>query len=182
VETQHQKYIVFVPILTNMADEKVYQPEIIQENPFPGEVAQSVLSENQGDTKENLTPTTDKEKTFPIKKIAIELLSTALNTRSRKILKEFDLQQSGGFQIGNFQEGLSGDLRLTPNGMTARNIAGITTFAIDGDTGDAIFAGQVRAGSTIVADTIVTEQSSNGNGRTVYYNNGIPAIVIGDVS
>ena len=161
-----------------MAD-KNYEVEVAQETPFPGEPLPISLG-GQGDTKDTFTPTTTKERTVPIKRIAVELLSTALNTRSRKILEEFELTQSGGFQIGDFKQGKSGDLRLTPNGMTARNKSGITTLAVDGDTGDAIFAGQVRAGSTIVADTIITEQASSGNGRTVYYNNGIPAIVIGD--
>jgi hypothetical protein len=160
-------------------DDKVYVPEVINENPFPGEVVQPLSSSFQP-TGGNYTPATTIEKTFPIKRTAIELLSTALNTRSKKILQEFKLEQSGGFQIGNFEEGTSGDLRLTPNGITARNVAGLTTFDIDGDTGDAIFAGQVRAGSTIVSDTIITEKASTGNGRTVYYTNGIPTILIGD--
>lgn len=163
-----------------MAD-KNYEPEIISETPFPDEpiVLDTQTKPSSGG---NYTPTTTKEKTFPEKRTAVELLSTALNTRSRKILEEFELQQSGGLKIGDYKSGVSGDLRLTPNGMTARNKSGITTLAVDGDTGDAIFAGQVRAGSTIVADTIITEKASSGNGRTVYYNSGVPAIVIGDPS
>ena len=163
-------------------DDKVYVPEVIQDNPFPGEILQPVSSSNPTNVGDNYSPATSKEKAFPVKRTAVELLSTALNTRSRKILEEFELVQSGGIQIGNFKEGISGDLRLTPNGMVARNLSGIETIAIDGITGDAIFAGQIRAGSTIVSDTIITERSSEGNGRTVYYNDGIPAIVIGDVS
>src|SRR3990167_11134916 len=161
-----------------MAD-KNYEPEVTQETPFPGEPL-ILPTQSQSSADGNFAPTTTKEKTMPVKRLAVELLSTALNTRSRKILQEFKLEQSGGIQIGNFKQGISGDMRLTPDGQTARNKSGITTFAIDGDTGDAIFAGQVRSGSTIVADTIVTEQASSGNGRTVYYNDGIPAIVIGD--
>ncbi len=162
-------------------DEKVYTPEVIEESPFPGDVS-SIIQPNQSNSADNYTPTVTKDNKFNKKTSAVELLSTALNTRSKKILQEFQLEQSGGIKVGDFQEGLSGDIRITPNGLTARNIAGITTIAIDGDTGDAIFAGQIRAGSTIVADTIVNEEASNGNGRTVYYNDGIPAIVIGDIS
>ena len=160
-------------------DDKVYTQEVIQENPFPGEplVLDTQKESGSGD---NYAPTTTKEKPHPVKRLAVELLSTALNTRSRKVLQEFTLQQSGGFQIGNFQEGIAGDIRLTPNGITARDIAGLTTFAIDGTDGSAVFKGTVQAGATIVADTIVTEQATSGNGRTVYYNDGIPAIVIGD--
>ena len=159
-------------------DDKVVQQEIIQETPFPGEPI--VLDTQESGSGDNLTPTTTKEKPFKVKRTATELLSTALNTKSRRILQEFQLQQSGGLKVGDFKQGISGDLRITPNGITARDIAGITTFAIDGTDGSAIFAGQIRAGSTIVADTIITEEASSGNGRTVYYNDGIPAIVIGD--
>lgn len=157
-----------------------FEPEIVNENPFPGEVVQPILSSPQAVGVGNYSPTTTKEKTFPKKRIAVELLSTALNTVSKKILGAFELVQQGAIQIGKYVQGISGDIRITPTGITARNKSGLTTFAIDGDTGDAIFAGQVRAGSTIVSDTIITEKASSGNGRTVYYNNGIPSIVIGD--
>jgi len=135
-------------------DDKLYTPEVIQENPFPGEIVQPILSSPQAVGVGNFTPTQTKEKTFPKKRTAIELLSTALNTKTRKILQEFKLEQSGGIQIGNFQEGISGDMRLTPNGQTARNIAGLTTFAIDGDTGDVFLLGTIRAGSIISESTI----------------------------
>ena len=158
--------------------DKNYEPEVVSENPFPNEVLQTQSAPTQGNSG-NYTPTTTKEKTFPKKRSAVELLSTALNTKSRKILQEFELQQSGGLQIGNFEDGVSGDVRLTPNGITGRDNAGITRFGIDTD-GNAIFAGEIRAGSTIVNDNIITEGASSGNGRTVYYNNGLPAIVIGD--
>lgn len=177
----HQQSIVSVPILNNMAD-KDYEPEVIEETPFPQRTPQVVDTVSEGGKNNDYQPGTTKEKTFPIKRFAVELLSTALNTRSRKILEQFELQQSGGFQIGNFQEGVSGDTRITPNGIVMRNKAGLTTLAQDGDTGDAIFAGQVRAGSTIVSDTIVTEKASSGNGRTVYYKKELPVIVIGDPS
>lgn len=164
-----------------MSDEKVYTPEVVQETPFPGDPL-IVASQAQSPTGGTYSPTKTNDKPVPVKRTAIELLSNALNTRSRKILQKFDLEQSGGFQIGNFEEGVSGDTRITPDGIVMRNKAGLTTLAQDGDTGDAIFAGQIRAGSTIVADTIVTEEATSGNGRTVYYNGGIPAIVIGDPS
>jgi len=156
-----------------MAEEKVYTPEVIQEIPFPDEP--TILdTQSQSSTGGNFTPTVSKEKTFLKKRIAVELLSTALNTRSRKILEEFKLEQSGGLQIGDFKQGISGDMRLTPNGQTARNKSGITTFAIDGDTGDAIFAGELRTGSLVTGTVIVTD------GNISMYNNGILEIFIGD--
>jgi hypothetical protein len=165
-------------------DDKVYTPEIVQENPFPGEVVQSSATSVQSGS--TITPTTTKEKVFPKKRTAVELLSTALNTRSKKILQEFELVQSGGIQVGNFQEGLSGDLRITPNGLTARDIAGITTFAIDGTDGSAVFKGTVQAGSLVSGEVIVGNNTwvidgDPDNPRIVLYNGGIPEIVIGEV-
>lgn len=131
--------------------DKVYTPEVIQESPFPGE-PQPVALQGQPNPAGTYSPATAKDKIFPIKRTSVELLSQALNTRSRKILEQFELQQSGGFQIGNFKEGISGDLRLTPNGLTARDMAGLTTFAIDGETGDATFKGTVQARDFVIAD------------------------------
>ena len=146
--------------------EKVYLPEVIQENPFPGETEPFILpTKSLAGTFE---PITTKENKIPKKRIAVELLSSALNTRSRKILQEFALQQSGGFQIGDFKEGVSGDLRLTPNGLTARDIAGLTTFAIDGTDGSAFFKGQIASGSIMTEGAIVDE-----NGTTIIDEGGL---------
>lgn len=131
-------------------DDKVYTPEIIVENPFPGQDMPVVFAPTASPAG-TYTPTTTKEKSFPKKRTAVELLSTALNTRSRKILEEFELVQSGGIKVGNFEDGISGDLRITPNGITARDVAGIITFAIDGTDGSATFKGTVQANSVIAA-------------------------------
>src|SRR3990167_8581453 len=110
-------------------DLRTYQQEIIQDSPFPGE-PQLIPLPSQANPAGIFSQTTTKEKTFPKKRTAVELLSTALNTRSKKVLQEFELQDTGGFKVGDFKKGISGDLRITPNGLTARNIAGITTLAI----------------------------------------------------
>jgi hypothetical protein len=133
-------------------DNKVYEQEVIVETPFPSETGIPGFAPTVANAVGTYTPTTTKEKTIPKKKLALELLSTALNTRSKKILQEFDLADSGGLKIGNFKEGLSGDLRITPNGLTARDIAGLTTFAIDGLTGSAVFRGEIRAADFVISD------------------------------
>ena len=146
-----------------MATPKVYEYEVIEETPFPTEDAQPIVLAPTTGTASVRTPTTTKEKTFSKKRVAIELLSTALNTRSKKVLQSFELAQSGGFQIGDFKQGISGDLRITPNGLTARDIAGLTTFTIDGTTGDAIFKGLVRSGS-LISGIITVGGEGNGDG------------------
>ncbi len=134
-----------------MPDEKIYHPEVLPETPFPGQDVEPIVIQTQpsGGTS---TPTTTPAKLFPKKRIATELISTALNTRSKKILQEFELQQSGSIKIGDYKSGETGDLRLTPNGLTARDKAGLTTFAIDGTTGNAVFKGEVQAADFIVID------------------------------
>ena len=82
----------------------LYEPEIVAETPFPQEEVQSV-TQTQG-TSTVATPTTTKEKNFPTRKIATELMSTALNTKSKKILQEFELTDSGAIRIGNYKEGV----------------------------------------------------------------------------
>jgi len=64
---------------------------------------------------------------------------------------------------------VSGDLRITPNGLTARDIAGITTFAIDGTTGGAVFKGTVQSGSLLTGGVVVEDE----NGQTVIDGEGI---------
>ena len=157
---------------------KVYEPEVIQENPFPNEEGTPLIL-NQGNPAGNtFTQAVSKEKTFPKKRIAVELLSQALNTRSKRVLQEFTLAASGGFQIGNFEEGVTGDLRITPNGLTARDKAGITTFAIDGTDGSAIFKGTIQSGSIITGEVIV------GDNRLILTvdSNGKPQIILNDGS
>lgn len=155
-----------------MAD-KNYEPEVVQDNPFPGEVVQSVSSETQG-SDGNFAPTVMKEKNLPKKRTAVELLSTALNTRSKKILQEFQLEQSGGIQIGNFQDGETGDVRITPNGLTGRNNSGIVTFGLDTD-GNLVLIGEIRSGSVITGEVIVGNNSViiDGENRNIIINDGV---------
>jgi len=150
-----------------MADEKVYTPEVIEETPFPTDLS-SVIPTTQSQPAGTFANTISKEKPMPKKRVAVELLSTVLNTVSRKILGAFELVQQGAIQIGNFAQGISGDIRITPNGITARDKAGNTTFNIDGDTGDAQFKGEIRAGSIITEGRIV-----NSNGVIIADEHGL---------
>lgn len=157
-----------------MADDKVYEPEVIVENPFPGQDLPFIPVQS-GSPVGTYAPATSKEKSFPRKRTAVELLSEALNTRSRKVLQSFDLAQSGGFQIGNFQEGISGDLRITPNGIVGRDQAGLVVFEIDTD-GNATFRGQIQSGSVVTGRVVV------GNNRVIIEvdDNGEGTIIVND--
>ncbi len=69
--------------------------------------------------------------------MAVETIGSALNTKSKRILAEFQFADSGAIKVGKFAPGVSGDLRISPNGIVARNESGIITFSIDGTTGNA---------------------------------------------
>ena len=159
-----------------MADdkEKVYYPEEIDDQPFPQALGDGDYGETQKTSSGVYNPEEIPEQKFPIKRTAVELLSTALNTKSKKILKEFNFAASGAIQVGTLDLGVSGDLRFSPAGILARNSSGITTFGIDGEAGDAIFAGELRTGSIITGTVIVTD------GNIALYNNGILEIFLGD--
>lgn len=160
---------------------KVYEPEAIEDAPFPLQ-EEGYYDVSQKTSNETYSTQNINDNAFPTKRIAIELLSTVLNTKSKKILQEFELVDQGGMRIGKYQNGISGEVIITPAGIIAKDTTGEETIAVDAETGDVAIKGQLRAGSTIVANTIVNEQASNGQGRTVYYNDGLPSIVIGDPS
>jgi len=129
-------------------EEKVYHPEEITDNPLPSE--QTVdLGVSQPTTGGVTSAEKIADNRLPSKLIAHETIGASLNTKSRTILAEYTFTESGALQIGKYINGVSGDLRITPDGLTARDLAGIITFAIDGTTGDATFKGTIMAGSII---------------------------------
>ena len=93
----------------------------------------------------------------------------AIDTASSTILDPFTFGASGAIQIGTYVNGVTGDLKLSPSGILARNSAGATTFSINGETGVAVLNGlivgtnvgigtaQNSAGvTTIIGDTVIT--------------------------
>ncbi len=167
-----------------MADDiKVLHSEVIQESPWPGEV-ETTLPVTQTTSKDVISPTTTKSKSMPTKKVATELISSVLNTKSRKILGEVSFTQMGAIQCGEYQNGISGDTRITADGIVMRNKAGLTTIGQDGDTGDAVFAGQLQSGSLVTGTVNVGDgdiQIDGENKRMVFYDeNGLAVIVIGE--
>jgi len=164
-------------------DDKIYTNEVIENNPFPN---QEVLTTAQTPSaeKDTFSNTVIKPPQFPTKRIAQELIGSSLNTRSRKILAEFEFTQSGALQIGKYTEGVTGDIRISPNGIVGRDSSGLTTFAIDATTGDVVFKGSVQAGSVITGVLYVGNNSIVIDGdtrRMVFYDeNDVPVILIGN--
>ncbi len=74
-----------------------------------------------------------------------DLINDRLDTDAKNILDEFTFGASGAIQIGTYVNGVSGDIRLSPNGIVSRNKTGANTIAIDGTTGDITIVGTVTA-------------------------------------
>ncbi len=171
-----------------MDEEKVYTPEVIVDTPLPGETAGQVLTtvEPSDKTTGSFGQSEMRENPPPAKKIATELLSEKINTRTQKIIAEFQFTPSGALQIGDYKTGQSGDIRISPNGIVARNKFGDNTFALDGDSGDAVFSGTIQTGALVAGKMLVGDGSIEIDGtvvRMLFYDTaGVPTIVIGTVS
>lgn len=167
-----------------MSDEKVYTPDTISDNPLPGQVEGAEYGSSQSTSGDELSQNKITENRFPSKKIAVELIGSALNTKSKKILAEFEFTDMGAISIGKYVPGVSGDIRQTPNGIVARDSAGVTTFALDGTTGSAVFSGTIQAGSIISGRVVVGNNSwvidgdSGQPSMSLYFEN-VPTIFIG---
>lgn len=131
----------------------VFYPQTIESLPFIGPKAPEKESSRSSGTV--VYPAQIKSQAFPQGVTASKLINQNLNTQSRQILSSFSFGRSGAIQIGNFQSGSSGDIRISPNGIVARNSSGATTFSIDGTTGSATFMGTLAAGSVIASSVTV---------------------------
>lgn len=171
-----------------MEDEKLYTPEVIEDTPFPTQDVGETLAVSQQVNQSTQTygPATIKNQLVPAKKVATQLLSSVLNTKSRKILGEFQFTPSGAIKIGNYQEGVSGEILISPNGIVVKDIHGNTTIGMDGELGDAVFAGTIQAGTLISGAVAVGDGNILIDGATrrmlFYDDDGIPNIIIGRVS
>lgn len=162
-----------------MDDVKVYTPEIIEENPFPQD-------QIKADNTTTYSPTEIDDAPMPSPMIANELVSQSLNTQTQSILGKYSFTPTGAIQVGKFKENVSGDIRISPNGIVGRNSIGAdgtNTFTIDGTTGDATFMGDLMAGSVIAGDSKVIIDSLDDNGRILLYDDvNVCRIVIGYVA
>lgn len=157
--------------------EKVYHPEEIEDQPFPTE-GEADLFTSQKTGGGVYGPKTIKDRPLPVRRTAHELLSSALNTKSRKILAEFEFADHGAIRIGRYTPGVSGDIRVTPNGIVARDAAGLTTFALDGLTGSAVFRGTIQAGTIISESEIIGGSININNVFTVDSDGNVVALSI----
>lgn len=162
-------------------DDKVYYPEVLEENPYPAQSeVTSFATDSDSSSNQTYAPKETEQQMFPIKRIADELSAVSLNTRTKKILGAFQFTPSGAIQIGNYQDGDTGDIRISPSGILGRNVQGDTTFFLDGETGDAAFKGTLQAGTIVGGDNKVQiDSNANGGNINIYDSAGRLAIFIG---
>jgi hypothetical protein len=140
-----------------MAEDKFYSPEVYPAVPFPDSQEATTQASGGSDDKSIVSPTkVPVSVKFPVKRIALELLSTVLNTQSKKILGDFTFGEIGAISIGKYENGVSGEVKISPNGIVGKNINGTTTFSIDATTGDAVFTGTIQAGAVVSGQVTVT--------------------------
>ena len=89
--------------------------------------------------------------------VITDLINARIDTSAKTILADFAFGVSGALQIGEYVAGVSGDIRISPNGIIGRNSDGDNTFTLNGTTGAATFAGELTAAhGTLGAITIGT--------------------------
>lgn len=144
---------ILLGIFIFMSEEKTFTPTVIQDIPLPGTepVANSVSAGYSNTTKAG-APSNISNAPFKQKAVSQETIASSLNTKSKKIQGEYTFTQQGAIKVGEYQNGVSGEMKLSPAGITAKNKSGNTTFAIDGETGDAVFQGEIRAADFVVSD------------------------------
>lgn len=170
-----------------MADEVLY-PQTIEPTPLPNSTGgfdqpTQTTGQQRSSTGEVITPNTVDPVKFPEKYIAPAVISDSINTQTKQILGQFTFGQSGALAIGTYENGVSGDVRITPTGIVARDVNGDETFTLDGATGDAAFKGTVQAGSLISGAVNVGAAQvviDGANTRIVVYDESAnPIILIG---
>ena len=158
--------------------DKVYTNQTIPDVAFPTDPDATTVTEvvPGGTASTPSGNSTIPEQDWVKQQIAAEVISVALNTRSKKILGEFEFTPSGAIQIGIFTIGVNGDIRIDPAGIIARNSLGDTTFALDGETGDATFRGTIEAGS-VISPTILANYIQVGGAGADIQGTGINGVV-----
>lgn len=124
-------------------------------------------------------PITQVDQAFPVANVAQETISQSLNTETKRILAEYTFESLGAIRIGGFVQGVSGEINISPDGITAKNVNGDTTFTLNGATGDATFKGTVTAGS-IISGTITLGGNGDGNGILTIEDSSNNTKAVGD--
>ena len=132
------------------------EPQTIIDQPIP--LLEGSTTPSTGNNTDPVTadsgasvPTTHIDVAFPPVIVAQETIAQSLNTETKAILAQYTFESLGAIVIGGFSQGVSGEVKISPNGIVAKNVNGDTTFALDGTTGNASFLGIVEATDFLIS-------------------------------
>lgn len=166
-----------------MADAtEVYYPQQISDNPIPTNDSILIPAQNIGTSPTGKTVNTTSSvhnNPIPQRVVAHETISNVFDTVTKKIKGVFEFTKLGALKIGEYVNGVSGEIDITPNGITAKNVNGDTTFSLDGTTGDGTFLGTLQAGTLLGGDNkAVIDDDGSGNGRIVLYDSSNNPVIL----
>lgn len=153
----------------------VFYPQEIEDNAFAHIESSGNDNIDKSYSTEIYKPLTEVDRNYPSKVIAHETISTTLDTRIKKIKGEYTFNKEGAIIVGGYVAGVSGEIAISPDGITGKNVNGETTFAIDGTSGDAVFKGEIKSGS-VVSEGDVT---ISGQGAFIVNDGTYDRIIIG---
>jgi len=79
--------------------DKVFQPEVIQNNPIP-EASEPQTSASGSSGKDSVAPKTELDVKFPVKNIASDVQSASFDTKTRQIKGAYTFGDLGSIQLG----------------------------------------------------------------------------------
>jgi len=126
---------------------KIIQPPLIEIPPLGNQ--ENIFSNGSSSRKSSDGTQTGQEiqiKSLPNPEHAREVISKRLDTVAGQITAGFEFSESGAIRISSEN---TGKIEITGDGVTAINQTGETTFFLDGRNGDAVFAGELAAGSVM---------------------------------
>lgn len=159
----------------------IYEPEVIISTAFEGISSPSLTETKEPSSSHvNYPEKVPVNVQFPVKTIAVETMGQSFNTKTKKILGEFTFGTLGAISIGEYENGVSGEVKISPNGIIAKNVNGDTTFALDATTGDATFKGTIQAGAFISGAIEVGggNVQIDGANKRIIINDGTDDIIL----
>lgn len=129
-------------------------PQVISNQPIPildttvDDQNETAVTTNmpQAVSADAVQPATITDTAIATPPVASDVVGTSLDTQQRLILGEYSFGNVGAMQVGTFEQGVSGYVRLSPTGILAVDDENNTTFSVDATTGQAYFSGGVQIG------------------------------------
>jgi len=104
-----------------------------------------------------------------------DVINARLDTAAKTILGDFTFGASGALQIGIYEAGVSGDVKISPAGILARDKDNATTIAIDGTTGNVTMSGTITAIAGYIGGWAISTTA-------IYYDGATDAVSAGMAS